>query len=197
MPIHPQVLVRRCAVLLGIAFVGALLLGCQEKDEIRTYDVPREPSVPDPTFKAPAGWMKIEPDELSKWAWQVGEGDQSAKVTISNLQGGGGGILRNVNRWRVMQLRLPQINQTQLDQDLKPLKIGDLNAKYVDLTGKYVSTKHDEKPLREDDRILGVILVHDDQTWFFKMRGPPQLVGDHQQEFEEFVQSVRFDGGKP
>ena len=73
------------------------------------------------------------------------------------------------------------------------LEFAGLTAKYVDITGKFVP-KHGEKIDRED-RILGVILPSNGQTWFFKMQGPPDVVGKNQSDFEEFVRSVRFDGG--
>jgi hypothetical protein len=183
-------------LLLG-ALGAAVLAGCQPNDEISHYQMPREPAAAMPNYKTPPDWKKLKGDELSLVAYQVGDGDKTAKITITTLSGQAGGALLNVNRWRG-QLLLPAINQTQLETELNKengkIDVGGLKAKYVDITGKAVE-RTGEKPTLKDDRILGVILPSNGQTWFFKMRGPPDMVGAKQKDFEEFVRSVRFDGG--
>ena len=44
-------------------------------------------------------------------------------------------------------------------------------------------------------RLLGAIIPHDKDTWFFKLTGKLDAVGAYQKEFEDFVRSVRFDQG--
>src|SRR5439155_12390848 len=41
-------------------------------------------------------------------------------------------------------------------------------------------------------RLLAAIVPHGDRTWFFKLTGPEQATGEHQEEFTRFVQSVHF-----
>jgi hypothetical protein len=48
-----------------------------------------------------------------------------------------------------------------------------------------------EAPKREA-RMLAAILRNDDRTWYFKLTGPVQAVGEHKEEFQRFVQSSRF-----
>jgi hypothetical protein len=56
---------------------------------------------------------------------------------------------------------------------------------YVDLTGPESAGA---------SRILAVMVQRDGSTWFFKMRGPADLVGRQKNSFEAFVGSVRFTG---
>ena len=58
----------------------------------------------------------------------------------------------------------------------------------MDLTGP-------EVPGREPQRILEAIVAQNDRTWFFKMRGPADVVGRHKAAFEAFLGTVRFTGG--
>jgi len=54
---------------------------------------------------------------------------------------------------------------------------------------------------RTDDkagqRVVGVIIPRDKETWFFKMTGPDTVVGPQVEAFEKFLTTVRFPDGKP
>jgi hypothetical protein len=39
-------------------------------------------------------------------------------------------------------------------------------------------------------------LLHGGQSWFVKLTGPADLVGQQQSAFEAFVKSLRFEAGK-
>lgn len=41
-------------------------------------------------------------------------------------------------------------------------------------------------------RLLAAIFPQPDRTWFFKMTGPVADVGEHEAEFHQFIESVRF-----
>src|SRR6266852_3483341 len=41
-------------------------------------------------------------------------------------------------------------------------------------------------------RMLTAIFPHGDRTWFFKLLGPETEVAQHKEEFDRFIQSVRF-----
>jgi hypothetical protein len=48
------------------------------------------------------------------------------------------------------------------------------------------------------ERMLGAIVPHGDQTWFFKLTGPVEPVSGHVEEFHSFVESLTFnDKGEP
>lgn len=135
----------------------------------------------DLTYRKPEGWKKVENSAMSQATFQVTDGGKPASVTITSLGGGAGGLEANVNRWRG-QIGLPPLPEAEVRKLVAPLVVAGKENSYVDLAGS-------------TSRILAVIVPRDDATWFIKMTGPPELVGKEKKHFEDFAQSVRFDGG--
>jgi hypothetical protein len=135
-------------------------------------------------YTTPAGWEPFSPSGpiRPEVALQVRESGGSAEVTIMRA---GGTLLDNVNRWRG-QLKLGPVREEELRQDVREIQVAGLRAHYADLVGPESAGRQ---------RILGVVLERGGQTWFFKMKGPADLVGRQKAAFEAFVGSVRFDGG--
>jgi hypothetical protein len=46
-------------------------------------------------------------------------------------------------------------------------------------------------------RLLGAIIPREDQTWFFKVTGPPEVLDKQAETFREFIESVRFPADEP
>jgi hypothetical protein len=141
----------------------------------------REPAAALPlTYRTPPGW-KEQParDGISLAAFQVGDGNRKAVVTISAA---GGSLSANVNRWRD-QVGLEPISEEQIRHDLRPMNVDGAQGHYADLTGPESAG---------GSRILAVMVPRGDITWFFKMRGPADLVGREKAAFEAFMGSVRF-----
>jgi hypothetical protein len=108
-----------------------------------------------------------------------------AEATAMPLPADGGGLGFNVNRWQ-RQAGLPPVSDEQIRRDARVLKVGDQDVVYVDISGPGLGMAK---------RILGAIVPHGKkETWFFTLKGPPDLVGKEQSHFEAFVKSVRFDG---
>jgi hypothetical protein len=134
-------------------------------------------------YTTPAGWVKYDaPGPIRpEVALRVTEGNQSVEITVTRA---GGGLLDNVNRWR-NQIKLGPVSQVELEKDVRTIKVNGLPAQYVDLAGP-----------GSGQRIVGVIVPQGEQSWFFKMRGPGDVVGKQKSAFEAFVGSVRFNGGR-
>jgi hypothetical protein len=161
-------------------------LGCQEEEPIRRYKIPREET--EISYATPEGWQKQQKlVPMSVATLHVRDGDQLAVVTITPLAGEAGGLLDNVNRWRGRDLKLPPVNEEQLRQDVKTIRVAGLPGHYVDLTGP-------EAAGGKRQRVLGVILKRGDRTWFFKMLGPAAVIEKQKAAFEQFLDSVRFAG---
>jgi hypothetical protein len=139
-----------------------------EKPEHLAYDVP-------------PGWQPQPPGVMRLAAFKATAGDKSAEITVTMLPGQAGGLLANVNRWRD-QLGLPAITAPELQKQGKMLDSKAGSVVTVDLTGP-------------KGRMLAGILLHGGQSWFVKMTGPPEFVGQQQQAFETFVKSLRFEAG--
>lgn len=133
-------------------------------------------------YEVPRGWEPSGGGQFSSLGYEIREGPARARVTITALQGNGGGVLFNLKRWRQDpgQAALPPIADADILKQAQTLPIAGVQATYADYSGK-------------DVRILGVILPLREKTWFIKMIGPPDLVGRQKASFEAFVQSFRLD----
>jgi hypothetical protein len=112
-----------------------------------------------------------------------GSGDTSAAVNVSQLDGTGGGLLANVNRWR-NQLGQPAIT----DDDAARLPTVDATgtkAVVADFMGTDARTG-------KAARLVGVVLPLNGRTWFYKLMGDPDLVGRQKDSFIQFVQSAKY-----
>jgi hypothetical protein len=90
-----------------------------------------------------------------------------------------------VNRWRD-QIGLPPIDAAKLRDELQSIDVAGERANLIELVGP-------EAAGEKRQSILGVMLERGNQTWFFKMTGPTDLVARQESAFEEFVRSIRFD----
>lgn len=150
------------------------------------------PKVADPVpfrYVTPDGWEVRPPIDKQgvhiPLVFRVTANGGEAEATAMPLPDNGGGLAFNVNRWR-RQVGLPPVADEQIRRDARSLKVGDTEAVSVDLSGP---------GLDAPKRILGILLPHGKkETWFFTLKGPPDLVGKEQSHFEAFVKSVRFDG---
>ncbi|MHB1425046.1 MAG: hypothetical protein ACYC3I_17885 [Gemmataceae bacterium] len=189
-------LVRFTSVLVCCAVF--LVSGCREEEPIRHYLAPKE-SMPPPReppkkrdafpFKhqTPDGWEARPPLDKQgihiPLVFRIRANGEEAEMTAMSLPGAGGGLEMNVNRWR-RQVGLAPLSEAQISREARILKVGDRQAVYVDLSGPGAESAK---------RILGVLLPEGKETWFFTLKGPPQLVGKEQARFEAFITSLRGD----
>jgi hypothetical protein len=188
-PPAPEPAPGRRAGLVALLALAVSLAGCQ-KDEIARYTAARlEPpkgardeALAKPAYKLPPGWE--EADRLvtmSVATVKVRGGGREATLTVTPLAGGAGGLLPNVNRWRV-QIGLPRIGEEEMQKSLRKGEVDGSPAQLIDLAGP-------------EQRTLGAVVTRDPQTWFFKLSGPAELVGKEKPAFEAFLASVKFPGG--
>lgn len=140
-----------------------------------------------PSYELPPGWRPLRPKVNAfvrqLLSFEVGEGDKIAKITATPARGD---LLSNVNRWRREDLGLPATTEADMKRDLKELKLAGVPAYYVDLHSPQAG-----------QRILGVIVPMPEDSLFFKMIGPADLVSEQQRNFDGFIRSFRFgDDGK-
>lgn len=187
-----------------IVYAGMLVVGCQEQEQIRSYDVPKDAAASGGKkhgglalahgrpfeFTKPEGWEKRPADNrmgVPRLAvFVVRDGEHLAEVSVVALAGEGGGATANVNRWR-RQLGLEPLDEPQIQKEMRHLDVTSGKAPYVDLKGRDPTGP---------TRTLGAWIVHGGKTWFIKMMGSPELVGKQQAAFEAFVQSIRFADGE-
>ncbi len=149
-------------------------------------DKPSSPDNADPGVKydLPKNWEQAELKTFQVAAFRARKDDQRVEISITPIGGGGGGLLANVNRWRG-QIKLPPIDESEMNAAFKQLTVGEMTAQYIELVGPET-----EKP---QQAIWSAILEHAGQTWFIKLQGDLDLAREEQPRFEDFVKSIRFE----
>lgn len=132
-----------------------------------------------PAWQVPAGWKAAGPKPMRLASFDIPDAAGNGDVSISKLNGDGGGLLANVNRWRG-QVGLPALEASALAANSKSVPTaGGEPATWVELVGT-------------DKTILGAIVARGDVSWFFKLTAPSAVATRHREAFEQFVRSVRF-----
>jgi hypothetical protein len=138
-----------------------------------------------PTWQVPAGWSEQPPSAMRIGSFAVtGENGAKADVSVIKLGGMAGGVLANVNRWR-SQLGLPPVEESGLDKLITTQDVGGVKVTFVDLSGQSVETG-------QKARLLAAIVPQADGTWFYKMVGNDQLVGQQRAAFTKFVETAHY-----
>ncbi|MBR91091.1 MAG: hypothetical protein CMO66_07500 [Verrucomicrobiales bacterium] len=163
-------------------FFNVILLGCCfgfftacNKPQIEAYGIPAEPPPPE-------GWVEMQTIGPEKIRYGVFEGDDYTGITatVTVLEGDGGGLEPNINRWRG-QLGLGKIEGADLNATLEEVPSLGKDARMVDVNGTSV------RSFRES-RTVGVIVPRTELTWFYKFSGPPANLEVHKADFLDFIQ---------
>ena len=141
-----------------------------------------------PAWTVPAGWKEGELMQFLVARYVIqGAGQASASVNVSQLDGNGGGLLPNLNRWRT-QLGQPPLTSEDAAK-LPTIEASGEKAILADFAGTDARTG---KPAR----LIGVVLPLNGQTWFYKLMGDPDLVGQQKDSLIKFVQSAQYPAAK-
>ncbi|HIG82230.1 MAG TPA: hypothetical protein EYQ62_11435 [Verrucomicrobiales bacterium] len=160
---------------LGL-LVGLGFLGCEKAEIIEVHTIPAEPSPPE-------SWGLDSPFGPEKSRFSISATNGMATVSLTVLQGDGGGLLDNVNRWRG-QLGLEPLNETNLASGVQSVDSLGAEARLVDLNGTSNRTQL-------DTRLVGVIVSRNELTWFYKLMGTPAVVAAEKDEFLKYLPEWR------
>lgn len=186
-----------------LALSGLLLLAGCEREDIRTYTIPKEqqserrpavvPQAPEtgpmrdmantavPTaqadglqWQAPAHWLAGPDAPMRKATWFTAPQDgPTVEISITAFPGDVGGPLANVNRWR---------GQVGLSPEASLAEVG---MTHLDLPIGHVDTVLLEGP--QGQGILAAIIPIGNATWFVKASGPNELLHAEQEHFQMFL----------
>ena len=162
-----------------IALLATALAPGGRAEEPKTEVAPAKP-----TFKAPKGWEILDAGPLATARFRVGEGETAVAITLTALDGDGGGLTANVNRWRA-QVGLKELDEKGVPKALHPIEVGGLAGHAMDATGPDVAGK-------VTPRVVAVVVRRGEQTWYVRMAGPAVDVAAQKTAFDAFVKSVRF-----
>jgi hypothetical protein len=139
-------------------------------------------------YKMPEGWVRNRPRKMTMGMIlevidvnNPKDDDEKAEVTFTNFAKDGGGLGPNINRWR-KQIELPELDDIDAVNLTMKWDVVGVKASFVDL---------DNPDGPERNRTLGVIIPLENSTWFIKMSGPSEWVGENKQKFEDFVKSLK------
>tara|TARA_B110000196_G_scaffold301568_1_gene295805 strand:+ start:208 stop:735 length:528 start_codon:yes stop_codon:yes gene_type:complete len=173
-PINVMIPFPRILCLGLLAGVG--FLGCEKAKQIKVYTIPAEPA-------PPASWGFASPSGPEKARFTITDTNGTASVSMTVLQGDGGGLLENVNRWRG-QLGLEKLEEKTLADVANPVKGLSKEARMIDITGISQRTQI-------ESRLVGVIVSSKELTWFYKLMGSPPVVEEAKEGFLDYLPQWR------
>ena len=133
----------------------------------------------EPILKAPDNWTKSQNDQFSAAAYEVVDGDESLRITVTSLGGGAGALLPNVNRWR-RQVGLDPVDDSTVGTVTEPITVDGQPGHLMFFDGA-------------ENALYGAIVPQGGRIWFFKLIGPPKLAAQEQAAFADFVRSAKFE----
>ena len=160
-----------CHVIVGISLVA-----CAEKKGILVYTIPTEPTPPD-------SWGFASPFGPEKARFTITDTNGTASATMTVLQGDGGGLLGNVNRWRG-QLGLDKLEEGKLADAIMPVKGLGKKASMIDIMG--ISQRS-----QIETRLVGVMVSDNGLTWFYKLMGSASVVEEAKDGFLDYLPQWR------
>ena len=138
-----------------------------------------------PKWNVPPQWAETPPRAMIFKGFEaVGDAGAKAEITVSFFPGDVGGVLGNVNRWRG-QMGQPPVEASQLDGVTESVATLGGSATMVDFMGTDAKTG-------QPARLVGVIVPHGDNTWFYKMMGDAKVVKGQKDTFVQFVKTVHY-----
>lgn len=154
-----------------------------KKAEITTYTIPKEDTSSSIkhyfSWETPDDWQEQKATPPRKASYTVnGSQGRQADLSVTTFPGAVGGLLPNINRWR-NQLGLEPVTEETMEGLTETVIVNSEEATLVDL-------KSDTR------RMLVLILVIENDSWFFKFTGDLSLIDEQYPYFYNFIQSIRF-----
>lgn len=133
-------------------------------------------------WTAPAAWQERAPGSIRKGSYTVpGEAGAVGDLSITAFPGDTGGLHANVNRWRG-QIGLAPISDADVEKSTEHIDANGLHITFVEMVGT-----SGNPPMR----LLGAIVPHERETWFFKLTGPDALVASQREAFRTFLTTIK------
>jgi len=140
------------------------------------------------SYEIPAGWNVAPSSQFRDPNFTYGPNNE-LECYVSVLQGQGGGMLVNANRWR-SQLGQPPYTEEEFAR-LPRANILNNEAVIVEFTGDFLGMGAAEP--KPGYRLVGALLEAPMAAIFIKMTGPDQMVQEQKDNFALFAQSLRMN----
>lgn len=137
-----------------------------------------------PDWTVPADWHSVPPAQFLLAEYSItGADGTEAEVNVAELNGAGGGVLANVNRWRG-QIGLEPVAEDGMAKLTTTMNVNGGQATFVDMTG----SNENGQPVR----LAAAIVPMGDATWFYKLMGDEKVVAGQKDAFTKFVQTAKY-----
>jgi hypothetical protein len=135
-----------------------------------------------PTFTIPAGWQQQSSSAISPVKLSKGTEENSPRITVTQLLAEANEWLPNARRWA---------EQVAMDDDLETIQAQTSSVKVDNHPGQKIRLipVDESKPLG----LIGVMVVREELAWFFKLIGEREQIVASEKEFEQFLESFRFN----
>ena len=141
-----------------------------------------------PEWTVPAGWQEAPPGQMLLAKFVIaGDGGAKADVNITMLEGDGGGLEQNVNRWR-KQLGLEPVDEGGLTKMIQPLDLPSGKAILVEMNGTDARTGR-------PTWLIAAIVPRQEQTWFYRLMGDEKITAREKDALIKFLHSVKYPNG--
>ena len=195
----------RASTISQVSLAGLLALtGCKQ-DQVSSYEIPKEDyAINAPAAPAMAGHAHRQAQPQVKWTlpkgWTEKSGQQQMGVGSFRVEGQDGKYAdiriiplragpeieqRSVNIWReelgLSELPIDQIHGEEIDVPGAHTHLYDMTSDELKFAGKAKA------------RTTGAAVEKDSTLWFVKMIGEESVVADQQDEFRDFLKSLKFE----
>lgn len=137
-------------------------------------------------FVTPAGWEEGRASSIVKARLLKTDGEQSAQISVTEMPAAANQWLPNAERW-AGEIGIDD-SQLDLDSLTDQVTVDGLDGKRIRLVD----------PSGEGTKAtIGLMIVRGDSAWFFKLTGNRDLVKQSEKDFNEFLESYRFEAQSP
>ncbi|MGD9162704.1 MAG: hypothetical protein PVG39_30140 [Desulfobacteraceae bacterium] len=184
---------RRSLPIIYLALLLLFMVGCKDGSEpvIYTEPVPEPPQMmaghdhaaeeKELTWTLPADWTESRTSGMILSRITAPE-IPGASITLSRLEGTGGGINPNIQRW-AGQLGLPQLSDTDLEAVKSALKHGGAKGTFIDFN---------TLPSVKETTMNVCILEYPDFTVYLKITGNSEAVSKFSDKLKSLAQSISY-----
>lgn len=188
---------HKLAMILSIAYVCNMIAACDDSKKVYTYksEAPNTTeTVSKDTEKShtliwdtPKGWKEEKPEYTMQTAVfsvaddkNMSKSSEPAIASITILNGSGGGVFQNVNRWR-QQVGLEPIQ----DENILLASAKKINGTLGSIKWYSILENSSKKG------IFAAIIPNQTTTIFVKLIGPVKVLKNNERKFIDFVSSIR------
>jgi hypothetical protein len=163
----------------------------------RTSDEPAEPAGPQPlnleesglSFTVPGGWKRVTPPNRiveAEFELPRAPGDEyDGRLTLMSS----GGDPQEVIATRTAEFKIEPGEPVGNEK----IRIAEFEASLVDLRGEWKGQSFQPIQPRPDYRMLLFVLPFSERSGFYaKLTGPRTTISAHEEEFREFLRSVKI-----